>query len=240
MKAPFWLQVAVVCLILVIGTLCLPVPEGGLLVQRFTGQKPTGDYMPVSRVRTAQDAEAPTPTTVADADARAPAYVTIIHTEELDRFASPLEFIIDESRSTDAWSAGTAGGKEAWRDNKSGMIWGPKLGLTLSSFSEEDMNRAIDACAKEHPEGAWLLPSGAEFDIAKVNGILKVDKDARHRWITFIVIPGMDHVMPAGRGYVPVSKEKHFSVRCIARGENAPANGYLAADNEITLKALAE
>lgn len=236
MKAPFWLQVAVVCLILVIGALCLPVPEGGLLVHRLSGLKPRE---PDVRTVMPLETDYVPPSTPFD-----PSLTPAPRTPEDDalvRFSQTLDFEEDASRSTDAWSAGTAGGREAWRDNKSGMIWGPRLDLTLSSFSEENMNHAIDACAQEYPEGAWLLPSGAEFDIAKVNGILKADKDARHRWITFITIPpDIHHVMPAGRGYVPVSKEKHFSVRCIARGENAPANGYLTTDTETTIKALAE
>lgn len=233
MKAPFWLQVTVVCLILVIGLLCLPVPEGGLMFQRLTGMKPGSGDAPVSRVRTVAQSETPPPTPAVMPQPEAPEGAS-------DRFSQSLAFDEDESRSTDAWSAGTAGGKQAWRDNKSGMIWGPKLAMTLASFSETDMQRAMDACAEEYPEGAWALPSGAEFDIAKVGGILKADKDARHRWISFIVIPGMKQMLPAGRGYISVAKEKEFSVRCIARGKNAPANGYLATDNETTIKALAE
>lgn len=232
MKSPFWLQVTVVCLILVIGLLCLPMPEGGLLFQRFTGMKPRSDDAPVMRVRTAPQSETPPPRAVMP-QPETPEGAS-------DRFSQSLDFDEDKSRSTDAWSAGTAGGKQAWRDNKSGMIWGPKLDLAFSSFSEEDMKRAIDACAKQTPEGAWALPSGAEFDIARVNGILKTDKGAGRRWISFIVIPGMEQAMPAARGYAPVSKERHFSVRCIARGKTAPANGYLTTDNETALKALAE
>lgn len=229
MKAPFWLQAAAVGLLLLIGALCLPLPEGGIVLDRILGQPPAGSFTTLKPRPAVTQSPLPSP---------APPPPALAATGPADRFAATLDFAEDESRSTDAWSAGLAAGKPAWRDNRSGMIWGPRLDLAPLPYDNEGLQKAMDACAAEEPKGSWALPSAAEFDIAKVNGLLKMDKDAQHRWLAFTVIAGAQ--MPAGRGYVPVSEEKHFSARCIARSGKAPLGGYLAADSETTLKAMGE
>lgn len=234
MKSSFGLQVGVVCLIVLVGALCFPLPDGRLLIERLAGIAPD-THTPVSR-GTVPDKTAPLvsmPAFVAPPPPRPPAPVVS------KRFAAPLPFVEDGSRSTDAWSYGTVEGREAVRDNRSWMIWGPRLDLRLASFDGDGLKTASDTCAKEPPAGSWSLPTAAEFDLAKVNGILQADKNARHRWIAVMVMPP-DIRLPAGRGYVPAAEEKEFSVRCIGRSADAPAEGYPEVDNEITLKAMAE
>jgi hypothetical protein len=232
MKSSFGLQVAVVCLILVIGALCFPMPDGRLLVQTLAGVTAEDKFTPAPR-GTVPDKSSPLvamPAFVAPPPPRPPAPIAS------KRFRAPLPFVEEATRSTDAWSHGTVEGKNALRDNRSWMIWGPKLALSLPGFTAEDLKKAQEACRAEAPAGAWSLPTAAEFDLAKVNGILNADTDAKHRWIAQMVLPP-DLLLPAGRGY---AREEDFSVRCIGRSADAPAEGYPEVSNEITLKAMAE
>ncbi len=226
MKASFKAQVAAVCGILAVGALCFPMPDGGLLVNRLFGK-------PAQEVTVSETRIAPLIPYHAPQITPAPATPSITL-----RFHVVPEVVIDQSLSTENWTAGTVEGKTVWQDNQSGMIWGPRLGLSLSSFTNDDLKKAKEACAAETPADVWALPTAAEFDIAKVNGILKMDSDARHRWIGYQEFSGME--LPSGRGYVAVSAEKDFSVRCVARSAKAPENGYAEAGNEVTLKAMAE
>jgi hypothetical protein len=117
------------------------------------------------------------------------------------------------------------------------MAWGPKLDLQLSGMTNYDLELAKSACQKETPLGSWSLPTAAEFDMAKVNGILRDTTGARHRWLTWQeVSPGI--VIPSVRGYAPASAGEGYSVRCIGRTLGAPMDGYLTTDNETTLKAM--
>ena len=227
MKDRFALQVAVVVILLVAGVLCIPVPEGGILLNRLTGHPP-------AREETAAIRATPEPVATYDVKDRTPPPP---HTSSA-RFKDALSFSESDAAPGQAWTKGTVNGKTAWRDNKNGMIWGPKLDVALTSFSNADLEKAKDACAAEEPRGSWAVPTAAEFDLAKVNGILNADADARHRWLAAMELPNM--TMPAVRGYVPVAQEKQISVRCIGRSAAAPIDGYKQADNETTLKAMSQ
>lgn len=228
-KEPFALQVAIVLLLLVAGVLCIPLPDGGLLFHHLTGHAPEPD-----NVVTARATPVPPPVyNVTQSTAPPP------HTSSA-RFRDELPFTEAAGGTTDGWTKGAVNGKPAWRDDKSGMIWGSRLDMSLSSFSSADLNKAKRACAAEAPRGSWSVPTAAEFDLAKVNGILEVevDADAKHRWLSTMDMPNL--TLPALRGYVAVSGEKTISVRCIGRSPSAPVNGYKQVGNDITLKAYAQ
>lgn len=228
MKEPFALQVAVVVLLLLAGIVCIPLPGGGMLFHRLTGRATESPSTPVPSV----------PTTIAAVPiAVVPVSPPPAHVSST-RFQEELAFTEDTASSTEAWTRGMVGGRTSWRDNKSGMIWGPRLDMTLTDFSDTALKAAQERCRTEEPQGSWALPTAAEFDIAKVNGLLKTDDGARHRWISYIDVNGL--ILPAGRGYIPVAEEKEFSVRCVGRSPAAPAEGYSQTTNEITLKAMAE
>lgn len=229
MKQPFALQVAVVALLLLAGIACIPLPEGGMLFHRLTGCVPESRSMPVL---SAPPAVETMPAAIVPAPPLPPASVSSA------RFVAELPFKGEADTSGSGWTPGTVDGKAAWRDNASGMIWGPRLDVSLQEFSETSLKTARERCASEYPQGSWALPTAAEFDIAKVNGLLKADDNARHRWITYMDLNGL--TLPAGRGYIAVSVEKDFSVRCVGRSASAPAEGYGQTTAEITMKAMAE
>ncbi|MEZ0261598.1 MAG: hypothetical protein ACAH80_11355 [Alphaproteobacteria bacterium] len=244
-KGSFGAQVAAVVLILMICVLCFPVPGGGLLITRLTGT----DYVPEP---------APVATRVADAPVEAPVIAAsppAVETaqSESSRFrqaldiypshealtipADPLDPLSSPSRRD--WVEVSFEGRKVWVDAGSAMAWGPKLDVELSGMGQEDLDLAKSLCEKETPVGAWALPTAQEFDLSKVNGILKVDSGAKHKWLTWQKMPP-DFVIPSARGYVPSSAGENFSVRCIARTPQAPPDGYMVTDNEISLKAMAE
>lgn len=225
MKDRFALQVAVVVILLVAGLLCIPVPEGGTLLNRLTGHPP-------AREETAAIRATPEPVPTYDIRNTTPPPP---HTPSA-RFKDALPFRPGAAAPGDAWTRGTVNGKTAWRDNKNGMIWGPKLKVTLASFTNADLEKAQDACAAEEPKGSWAVPTAAEFDLAKVNGILDAGADTGHRWLAAMELPSM--TMGAVRGYVPLGQEIKISLRCIGRSSEAPIDGYKQTDMETTLKAM--
>jgi hypothetical protein len=243
-KAPFWAQVTAVVLIVVVGLLCLPT-EDGLLITRLTGTTPQRDRVPPS-------SPSVVPVTAVPVEAVAPAstYAPVpapVATPSPSSFPSRFSQALDLFPQYDdplappqpAWVEAQKDGRTIWVDTASLMAWGPRLDAELTGMTKDDLDLARSFCDKEKPEGAWALPTAAEFDIAKVNGMLTFDKGARHKWLTWQEVPPA-LVIPSVRGYVPASAGENYSVRCIARTQHAPDNGYLQAGNEITLKALAE
>jgi len=225
-----------VVLILVICVLCFPMPGGGLLITRLSGT----EYVPERAPAEAMPVEAMPVEAPVIAVAPSPPPVVV---EAAPRFTQGLDLFPEYDDPLAApqppWVEVARDGKTIWIDNASKMAWGPRLDVELSGMSQEDLDLARSFCEKEKPVGAWALPTAAEFDIAKVNGILKADSGAKHKWITWQQVPPA-LVIPSGRGYMPASPNEGFSVRCIARTLGAPENGYLQTDNETTLKAMSE
>lgn len=227
-KAPFWAQVAAVVLVVAVGLLCLPMGEDGLLINKLTGTKPEASTVPVARAPAIVTA---TPVALAQP-------VEIMTSQTASAGARFSQAVVIMAKEGENWTEGTIGNLPVWLDAQSGMVWGPRLMMPVAGMSADDVKLAKKSCAAEKPEGAWALPTAAEFDIAKVNGILKADSGAKHRWITWQQDSGIE--LPSVRGYTPAGQDRTFYIRCIARTPSAPENGYMEAGNEITLKALAE
>lgn len=241
-KGPFEAQVAAFVLILIVCVLCFPMPGGGLLITRLTGTEYVPETLPLDATAVAVPvaAEIVDAPVVAAPPPRFSLTLDILpQTSATAVTGDPLDPLWRPSAPTyPDWVEVSYQGKSVWIDTKSGMIWGPRLDIELSGMEKADLDLARSFCEKETPVGAWAVPTAAEFDIAKVNGILKSDSGAKHKWLTWQEVSGL--VIPSVRGYVPASLGESYSLRCIARTPNAPENGYLVTDNETTLKAMSE
>jgi hypothetical protein len=132
------------------------------------------------------------------------------------RFKKVLPFSQIKPLGTAAWSVGTVKGAPAWRDNKTGLVWAPKLdGLSFVTLLEGDLAQAMNACAVQKPAGAWLLPLAQELDEAKADGLIQADPDAQHHWITYMHASGM--LVPASRAWDAAVNQEIFFVRCVGR-----------------------
>lgn len=217
MAAPFKAQVAVVAGILVMTV---------LLLVYFTLPERKDDTSSRIRVGGVTVVSAP------GAQVRTAPTVAVV----TSRFLQPVEITPDAAQGVENWTAGTLEGKPVWLDNQSGMVWGPKLAMNVAGFTNTDLDQAKAACAAETPPDTWALPTAAEFDIAKVNGLLKADSDARHAWISYQTVSGLE--IPSGRIYNGNQPERRYAVRCVARTDKAPVDGYPETTNEITLQAM--
>jgi hypothetical protein len=129
-----------------------------------------------------------------------------------------LPFVVTKEGAGGAWSQGTVGGAPAWRDNKTGVIWGPRIkDLALFSLLPRDLAAAKEACAKQNPAGSWALPLSKEFSSAKIDGLAEADKDAQGYWITFTVSKTMGE-LPQGFILGKMPGQRIFSVRCVGHG----------------------
>jgi hypothetical protein len=238
-------QAVAAVLIVAICALTIPMPGGGLLISRLSGTEFVPERLPLD----AMPVEA-MPVDVPVAAVPPPAVKTpevswrfkraldvFPSREELIIPADPLDPLGKEERRD--WVEVTVEKKKVWVDTMNGLVWGPRLNVELSGMTRENLDRARSLCEKQKPVGSWVLPTATEFDHAKVNGILKVDSDAQHKWLTWIRIPYVEDI-PAARGYGPAAAGEKYAVRCIARTPLAELNGYVMTDNAAGLRALAE
>lgn len=241
-KGSFGAQVAAVVLILAICVLCFPMPGGGLLITRLSGTDyvPEGETPRAAPIVSFPPVAMPPPVETPKSPPRFSLTLDILpQAGAPEVMGDPLDPLWRPAAPAHPdWVEVSYQEKTVWIDTRSGMIWGPRLDVDITGMEKEDLDLARSFCEKETPVGAWAFPTAAEFDIAKVNGILKNDTGAKHKWLTWQEVSGL--VIPSVRGYVPASRREKYSLRCIARTPTAPENGYLATDNETTLKAMAE
>lgn len=249
-KGPFGAQVTAVVLILLICVLCFPMPGGGLLITRLTGT----DYVPENKPAEAVPVVAApvdvpvvaVPPPPSETPAVTPPDTSPRFAQALDIYPDQEALIIPEDKSDPLstpskrdWWETKVEGKKVWVSVGSAMAWGPRLDVELSDMTKDYLALARSLCEKEKPVGAWALPTATEFDFAKVGGILKIDSDAKHKWLTWIRIPYTEDI-PAVRGYGQAASGEKYSVRCIARTPLAPKDGYVMTDNAIALQAMSE
>lgn len=128
-----------------------------------------------------------------------------------ERFKETLSF--KETQSSPLWAYGKVGKFPVFRDAKTGLIWGPRLKFTTNTLDAPNVVAGMKACAELDPAGGWALPTAAEFEAARANGLLKIDRDGKHPWLTYLT--GRKYIVSAARLWLPSDKKEPFAVRCV-------------------------
>ena len=229
MKNNFILTAGFIVLLLVLGLMLLPMPHGGT----FGGNMIEHWRYEIGRMPEKRREERENARIAGEKASR--------HRQELSkRFSQTLSYRENPTQPADQnWKAVTLdNGYSGLLDVQTGMIWGGMMKQSFTTWTMAEVKSAMADCATMSPAGGWALPTAAELDLAKVHGLIEVDSNARHKWLTYI--DSADLTLPAARAWG--GQSAYVSFRCVGRSESAPAHGYGAedVDNETTLKALGE
>ena len=154
------------------------------------------------------------------------------------RFAGALAYT-DAGRADGRWVRVRAEAGEAWLETRSGLIFGPS-----EAWSDQagwpDVDAASRACAERLPRGYWSLPDAAEmllFDQAEGERVAPSRREGR-------IAVAWDADTAMNLPQIALGPASGFALRCVARSDTAPENGYqpddipLADWNAYQLRAL--
>ena len=153
-----------------------------------------------------------------------------------ERFAAPLDYDV-VSRLSGSWhTVSVTGGRLAWYDALSRLIWSEPLDFP-SSAPWPSLAQAKALCRAYPPAGHWALPTEAEqYHFWKAGGATALPHPAASQ-LAYIVDEDLQTEIPtlsvANRGNANARTDPGPStatVRCVARGPGAPARGYVKAD----------
>ena len=141
------------------------------------------------------------------------------------------------------WSAGSAMGQSVVLDLREGLVWGEMLPGTFA-YDQSSFQSAQEACAALPPQGAWALPTMAEWLRSRKHGLHGVAPyDGKtNRWLAAVHVPdlglvtmGLVVMEPSGNAGAGSSR---VGARCVGRTAAGPEHGILTLSSEETLEAL--
>jgi len=153
-----------------------------------------------------------------------------------NRFTGTLHFTVTEPLSDNWQRVVVDGALPAWYETDSHMLWSEWLhmeaGTSLPSLAE-----AKDRCRRHPPTGYWALISETENYLLWKSGGRKLLPPSPASSISqlFDIQLGMEMATYALEGSATndsgqQNAPRSFVVRCVARGPQAPATGYLRGD----------
>ena len=151
--------------------------------------------------------------------------------ESGSRFAGALPYQLERSLTNGWQRLSLENGSDAWLDQNSGMIWSPWIQLPRSA-NRPTLDGAKARCAQYDPPGYWALATTAEAALMWYSGGEQHLPVATTSWLEYFTQPEFDlelpsyHLQSSSSNENPDRSEEVFSVRCVARSEAAPDQGY--------------
>lgn len=150
-----------------------------------------------------------------------------------ERFAGELP-LLRRSEPADGWEeVAYAPEQTAWLDMLNRQIWSEWLILPATP-AWPPLNVAKQRCQQLAPVGYWSLPTEAEHVLMWKAGGVRVLPRTRAGTVSYSI--DADHQMEIATYGLTASSDNapgrsaQFAVRCVARGPNGPARGYIRRD----------